>query len=121
VLDTFTIRGAGLVRRSGRAARLDDPARVVDEDVQPAVPVLDLAHRLARTLVGGHVETHGRRLGPLPGEGVRNGLSAGEVAAADDDGQVPRGQLARDLAPDAPVGAGHERDGLGVVGHAGLR
>jgi hypothetical protein len=100
-----------MIRRT--VFRINDTS-VVDEDVQPAVFG---AYRLCGRRDGCVVDQVDRNelcLQSLRGKISDRRLAACRIASADDDEDAGLCKLAGDFQPDTLVGAGDERDAVGV-------
>src|SRR5207247_10537265 len=88
-----------------------DRSRVVDEDVDPAEALMDLAgdplHFVEPAEVAGHDERLGAR---LPRDLPRRRLQRPLIARAQRDAGALGGERTGDRAAEAPARSGHERD-----------
>jgi hypothetical protein len=100
---------AGLVEGDVLGGAVESEPGVVDQDVDPALPVEDRPHGPLQVGVLGHV--HRQRVAA----GVADGVQALDPAGAAVDGVAGAQQLQRGGAPDARRGAGDEDD----LGHGG--
>jgi hypothetical protein len=89
-----------------REGATGDP-RVVDQDVQPAPPLHHAGHRVVHVAGAGDIRGQGER---AASDRPRRRLHRGAVLIEQGHPRAVGGEPGGDRQPDAPGGAGHERD-----------
>ena len=102
-----------LLLRHGRAAHV--AARRVDEDVELAVPALDLLLDAQHRRLVGHVGGNRVRLAAARDNLARHLLAARQIAPEHDDLRAARRQRPAEHAADAAVSARHQRYAPGKI------